>query len=434
MFAAKHDPPLAEQERDGLADAPAGRAPGQKLILAGTAGIAALLILFGVASRYNYFGLFGAPKAAGGEVQADARPVSVPVVSVPLAVGESPAPVPSYVTCPDGIRLPVGMDCPRAEAAGPPASAPPPGESLAQRLRERRLKGSIALGAGTTGAVSPMRSAVTSGEGARTPPGDAVRAGAGAGAGALGRALDGTPTQAGRAFLIANPSLTLAKGTLPDCTLLTAILSDQPGFLKCLLSAPVMSMDGKVVLMEAGTTMEGEYAAGVQAGQTTIFTLWTRAVTPQFVAVPLGSPGTDALGRAGTRGEVDQKWMERFAGAVFFSLLEDAKDLAIARADARAARRVHGPSGDTYNIGTRGAVSDFGNTASTAQSIVQEMLRQGSQVRPSLYKNQGEVIKIFVARDVDFADVYALQPAAPSAALPVPAASDLRSAAAFGHD
>lgn len=431
MFATKHDPPLAEQERDGLTDAPVRRAPGQKLILAGTAGLAALLILFGAASRHNYFGLFGAPKAAGGEVQAEARPVSVPVVSVPLAVAESPTPAPSYVACPDGLRLPVGMDCPRAEAAGPSAGAPPTGESLAQRLRERRLKGSIALSAGAAGALPGTRNAATPGEGAWTPPGDAARAGGGA----LGRALDGTPTQAGRAFLIAHPSLTLAKGTLPDCTLLTAILSDQPGFLKCLLSAPVMSMDGKVVLMEAGTTMEGEYAAGVQAGQTTIFTLWTRAVTPQFVAVPLGSPGTDALGRAGTRGEVDHKWMERFAGAVFFSLLEDAKDLAIARDDARAARRAPGLSGDTYNIGTRSTVSNFGNTGSTAQSIVQEMLHQGSQVRPSLYKNQGEVIKIFVARDVDFADVYALQPAAPSVAVPASAASDLRSATSpFGHD
>ena len=205
--------------------------------------------------------------------------------------------------------------------------------------------------------------------------------------------------------------MTLAKGTLPDCTLLTAILTDQPGFLKCILSAPVMSMDGKVVLMEAGTTMEGEYAQGLQAGQKAIFTLWSRAVTPHFVSVQLNSPGTDALGRAGTSGYVDNKWFERFAGAVFFSLLEDAKQIYIARQDGRASRPSGATYGDTYNIGMPGSLSQLNNTGSTTKSIVEEMLKQGAQLRPSLYKNQGEIIKIFVARDVDFSTVYELRPA-----------------------
>ena len=59
-------------------------------------------------------------------------------------------------------------------------------------------------------------------------------------------------------------------------------------------------------------------------------------MTPHFVSVQLNSPGTDALGRAGTAGYVDNKWLERFAGAVFFSLFEDAKQIYIARDNARA--------------------------------------------------------------------------------------------------
>jgi len=171
-------------------------------------------------------------------------------------------------------------------------------------------------------------------------------------------------------------------------------------------------MDGKVVLMEAGTTLEGEYSQGLQHGQRSIFTLWSRAVTPHFVSVQLNSPGTDALGRAGTAGEVDNRWFERFAGAVFFSLFEDAKQVYIARDDARAARRGAGV-GDTYNIGSQGVLSRLNQTDSTTEAIVEEMLKQGSQVRPILSKNQGEIVKVFVARDVDFSTVYELRPAAP---------------------
>ena len=234
------------------------------------------------------------------------------------------------------------------------------------------------------------------------------------GTNALASALSATITPGTGATINRNPSMTLAKGTLPDCTLLTAILTDQPGFLKCILSAPVMSMDGKVVLMEAGTTMEGEYTQGLQAGQKTIFTLWSRAVTPNFVSVQLNSPGTDALGRAGTSGYVDNKWLERFAGAIFFSLLQDAKQIYIARDDARSQRASGGPNGTTYNIGTQSTLSQLSNTDNATNTIVEEMLKQGSQLKPSLYKNQGEIIKIFVARDVDFSTVYELRPAAPT--------------------
>ena len=402
MFRLKHDPPVAEHERDGVAEPVRRSAPGQKFVLLATSGAAAFLILFGIASRNDYFGLLGASKAPHGEVQADARPVSVPEIPVPLTASEPPAP--AYVTCPGGLRLPIGLDCPPAGGTAPPAAGAPSGESLAQRVRERRFKGVIASGSMAAGTQAGGAAAI-GGNGA--PP--AYGAGAGASTGALGRSLEGTPTHGAAASLITNPSLTLAKGTLPDCTLLTAILSEQPGLLKCLLSAPVMSMDGKVVLMEAGTTMEGEYAAGVQAGQRTIFTLWTRAVTPNFVAVPLGSPGTDALGRAGTSGDVDSKWIERFAGAVIFSLFQDVKEFAVAREDARAAQRAASQGGGTYNIGAQGTLSRLGNSERTAQAIVQEMLRQGGQARPSLYKNQGEVIKIYVARDVDFSNVYELR-------------------------
>lgn len=410
MIEMKQEAPVAEEEREGLVERRRTAAPGQKLILVATATAAALLILFGIASRNNYFGLFGTVSAPKPKEDAQVRPLAAPEVKVPLALGPAPQ-TQNYVECPNGVRLPIGLNCPEPAAKkDESARAGQPGQSEEDRVRERRRKSGIALAAaipvsaaaGQPGA-NPGVAVTASLPGASPPPG---------GANALASALSATSTPGTSAGIIRNPSMTLAKGTLPDCTLLTAILTDQPGFLKCILSAPVMSMDGKVVLMEAGTTMEGEYAQGVQLGQQAIFTLWTRAVTPHFVTVQLNSPGTDALGRAGTSGYVDNKWFERYAGAIFFSLLEDAKDIYIARDNARAASRASANGGDTYNIGTQGLYSQMSNTDSTARAVVEEMLTQGRQLRPSLYKNQGEVIKIFVARDVDFSTVYELRPAA----------------------
>lgn len=410
MFEQKREAPVAEEEREGLVERKRAVAPGQKLILVATSTVAALLILFGIASRNNFFGLFGPETAPKGESKLDARPLAAPEVKVPLALGPTATPA-SYVECPGGLRLPIGLNCPEPEKKNDAAqSTAGSGVSQEERVRERRRKSAINLAVtqpvSAAAAQLGLASAAVPGlPGASTPQG---------GTNALASALSATITPGTSATINRNPSMTLAKGTLPDCTLLTAILTDQPGFLKCILSAPVMSMDGKVVLMEAGTTLEGEYAQGLQAGQNAIFTLWSRAVTPNFVSVQLNSPGTDALGRAGTSGYVDNKWFERFAGAVFFSLFEDAKQIYIARDDARASRSAGASSGDTFNIGTQGTLSQLNNSGSTTKSIVEEMLKQGSQLRPSLYKNQGEIIKIFVARDVDFSTVYELRPATPT--------------------
>lgn len=416
MFNEKNAAPVATEERTGMEERKSSIAPGQKLIMVGTAVVASTAILFGIASKNNYFGIFGPPAPPKEAKKEDPRPVSAPSLSVPLGVAQAPAPS-SYVECPGGLKLPIGMSCPQGPAApapGPaPAAAPAApqkqGPTLEELLAARRQKGDINVAAGQAvpsrpGASAAAAAVPTALPGASTPSG---------GTNALASALQGTLTPSVSASAIRNPSLTLAKGTLPDCALVTAILTDQPGFLKCILGAPVMSMDGKVTLLDTGTTMEGEYTQGLQAGQKAIFTLWTRAVTPNFVTVQLNSPGTDPLGRAGTSGYIDNKWFERYAGAVFFSLFEDLKEYAIARDDQRASERAAAASngGTTYNIGgNQGSLSQLNNTGSTTKSIVEEMLKQGSQVKPSLYKNQGEIIKIYIARDVDFSSVYELQP------------------------
>ena len=106
MFEQKQEAPVAEEERAGLVERKRAVAPGQKLILVATSSVAALLIVFGIASRNNYFGLFGASAPPKPEAQNETRPLAAPEVKVPLALGPQPsAPSsPSYVECPGGLR------------------------------------------------------------------------------------------------------------------------------------------------------------------------------------------------------------------------------------------------------------------------------------------------------------------------------------------
>src|SRR3546814_14040594 len=72
---------------------------------------------------------------------------------------------------------------------------------------------------------------------------------------------------------------------------LTAINSGQPGYTSCLIPRDVYSENGRVVLMEKGTRVLGEYRGGIQQGQNRLFVLWTRAVTTQGARIDLASPG-----------------------------------------------------------------------------------------------------------------------------------------------
>ena len=387
--------PDQEQERAEFVDRKPPKSPGQKVVIVGIAVLAAGVLAY---SALKLAGVFGGEKKQVAHAEEQKRIESTPDFTVALA--EAPKPELRFVECAGGLKLPEGMACPRENRTEPAAQATYEGQkgpTEEEILQKRRFESEIAVG-------SSKASAGAGEVVAHNPIGET----------GLGGALKSTVTGKALATVNRNPSFTLAKGTLPDCTLLTAISSDQPGFLKCIISRPVYSMDGKVVLMEAGTTVDGEYGSGMARGKKRIFVVWSRAVTPGHVEVALNSPGTDALGRSGLSGQIDEHFFERFGGAMLYSLFSDGMNYVLQREQQRIQQQAALESAANGNNNTitnnqGGTLQNLDRTRATADRIVGAMLTQGEDIQPTLYKNQGEIIKIYVARDVDFSQVYELK-------------------------
>jgi type IV secretion system protein VirB10 len=203
----------------------------------------------------------------------------------------------------------------RADASAQPAEAMPepepanPNDPLA--ATSRNLQGYQRQLQGHAGELDEDRSARRPAKRPDTMPSGALLGGADDGkpgqpgwrplpqGGLFGGQLQGSATPTVAAGLLGNRSLTMPKGVLFTCSLKTRVISATSGFVACQVQRNVFSDDGKVVLAERGSHLDGEYrmvrsalARDPHPGAVDPLR------TPNGVTVDMDSPGTGQLGES----------------------------------------------------------------------------------------------------------------------------------------
>jgi len=188
-------------------------------------------------------------------------------------------------------------------------------------------------------------------------------------------AVGGTTATASASF---DPSTTVTQGTLIPAVLETAINTDVPGFVRAVVSTDVRSFDGKHILVPRSSRLIGQYKSGLSAGQKRAYVIWTRLIRPDGVSVNLGSPAVSFGGETGLSGKVNSHFFERFGSAMLLSV-----------------------------VGGLGAIGGGSSViiAGGGQSAASAAISQTGQIGPTIRVRQGEPIRVFTAKDLDFSKV-----------------------------
>jgi type IV secretion system protein VirB10 len=216
----------------------------------------------------------------------------------------------------------------------------------------------------------------------------------------LARLLKPTALSGATASVIKNPDMVVTEGTVMPCVLQTAIDTQLAGFVTCVVPVDVRGTTGDVVLLDRGTKIVGQIENSLSQGQERVFVLWTRAETPNHVVISLNAPGADELGRAGLPGEVDNHWWKRFGGALMLTLLQGSLNAGTALA---------ANSGGSNSGGNQATLGFVYGAQSSGNQIANTALENTINIPPTLRKNQGDTISVFVAQDLDFSPIYRLK-------------------------
>ncbi len=182
-------------------------------------------------------------------------------------------------------------------------------------------------------------------------------------------------------------SFKIFQGHRFNAVLTHAIQSDLPGMVVAEISQDIYGYQSNIALLPKGTRLIGQYNNRLKVGDTRLYIVWQRAITPTGIDIPLESIGTDRLGQTGLTGDINTHFWETFGTSSLLSVM------------AVGASNLSSEQGEMSNQYQQ-AVTD--SLMETSESILVDRLNR----KPTIHVHQGEVIHVMVAKDLDFTYVF----------------------------
>lgn len=215
-----------------------------------------------------------------------------------------------------------------------------------------------------------------------------------------------SPTTSSQAMAanLGDRAYVIARGSWIPCILETQLDTTVPGNTSCVIPEDVYSDDGKQMLIGKGSKAMGSFGNSLRRGDSRIAVTWARVKTTTGVVIDVESPATDGVGTTGAGGYIDNHWMERIGAAVLLSFVQDAVGYVMTSEQQKQQQ--------TFNAqnSSQGGTSVYmpQNTSQQTTRLAEKVLDSTINIPPTLYKNRGDRVMIFVNRDLWFDSTYQL--------------------------
>jgi type IV secretion system protein VirB10 len=180
----------------------------------------------------------------------------------------------------------------------------------------------------------------------------------------------------------------LKRNTIFHCIPEQPLDSDVPGPIGCTVAEDVMSADGSVVLIEKGSSVDGEVTRAPALGTNRMFIEFDEVLTLSGMPIYLSGTGGDTLGTSGVDGAVDEHLWRKIRAAVLLSLVQVGGQVA------------ENQSQKNNNINL--------NVGGAGDSLASQAFAHDINIQPTLLRNQADPITVTVRQDIPMDDAYRL--------------------------
>jgi type IV secretion system protein VirB10 len=190
------------------------------------------------------------------------------------------------------------------------------------------------------------------------------------------------------AITVDGPLHRILEGTLIDTALTNRLDGSSASPVNCLVTNPVYSHTGRLVLIPAGARLLGETKPVQALGETRLAVAFHRLIMPDGSTLSLDHfLGLNQIGDAGLRDRVNHHYLSTFGAAAAVGLISGLAQYL-------------GTAGISQGSGDRTVVIAGGATDATAQAGLQVMNRFLNRL-PTITIREGHRVRVYITSDLE---------------------------------